>query len=160
MPAAPVRSEHVARAARCLEHAAVCRCPRDASVACADHFSRERFIEAFAAVLGAALYLPSAGCFALVPLLSSLPRTGQPSGAVLDYHAPPPVASQLTAQRRLSCGPLLQLWHAAFGRLHQTPASAVRTPLWLWHHSWGHCRTHCDLGELHWSARQLLGECS
>ena len=73
---------------------------RCSHISVADHFSRQRFFEAFAAVLGAALYLPSAGCFALIPLLSSLPRTGQESGAQLDYHA----ASggvQLRAQRRL-----------------------------------------------------------
>lgn len=38
-------------------------------------------------VLAAALYLPAAQCFALVPLLSSLRRSGAETAATLDYDA-------------------------------------------------------------------------
>lgn len=48
-------------------------------------FNQAAFRSALAAVVASAVYLPSAGCFALVPLASTLPRTGQDSGAALDY---------------------------------------------------------------------------
>ena len=38
-------------------------------------------------VLAAAVYLPAARCFALVPLISSVRRSGRPEAAVLDYDA-------------------------------------------------------------------------
>ncbi len=38
-------------------------------------------------VLAAAVYLPAARCFALVPLVSSVRRSGRPDAAVLDYDA-------------------------------------------------------------------------
>ena len=70
----------------------------------AEHFNRDAFCRAFAAVLACATFLPAAGCFALVPLAATLPRTGDTSGASLDYDA----ASgnvHLKAQRRLGWGP-------------------------------------------------------
>ncbi len=36
-------------------------------------------------VLAAAVYLPAASCFALVPLISSVRRSGRPEAAALDY---------------------------------------------------------------------------
>lgn len=36
-------------------------------------------------VLAAAAYLPSAQCFALLPLVGAAGRTGSSSGATLDY---------------------------------------------------------------------------
>jgi protein-histidine N-methyltransferase len=43
------------------------------------------FMEAFSVVLAHALYLPSAGCFALVPLASFMGRTGAGNGCEVDY---------------------------------------------------------------------------
>ena len=50
-------------------------------------FNKEAFRQAMAVVVATAVYLPSAGCFAIVPLASTLPRTGQERGACLDYDA-------------------------------------------------------------------------
>ena len=50
-------------------------------------FNREAFRTAVATVVASAVYLPSASCFAIVPLASTLPRTGQETGALLDYDA-------------------------------------------------------------------------
>ena len=38
-------------------------------------------------VLAAAVYLPAASCFALVPLISSVRRSGRSEAAALDYDA-------------------------------------------------------------------------
>ena len=50
-------------------------------------FNEGAFLAAMSVVLAAAVYLPAAQCFALVPLLSSLRRSGRESAAVLDYDA-------------------------------------------------------------------------
>jgi len=57
-----------------------------ACAAAADVFGKEPFMRAFSVVLGHAVYLPSAECFALMPVASLLERTGSESnGCVLDY---------------------------------------------------------------------------
>lgn len=43
------------------------------------------FLNAMMTVLAKATYLPAAQCFALLPIISSLRRTGSASGATLDY---------------------------------------------------------------------------
>ena len=49
-------------------------------------FNEEAFEQAVVAILAAAVYLPSAQCFAVVPLASTLPRTGnEGSGVTVDY---------------------------------------------------------------------------
>jgi len=48
-------------------------------------FSARAFLEAMSVILSAAAYLPSAQCFALLPLVGSIRRTGSAGGAVLDY---------------------------------------------------------------------------
>jgi histone-lysine N-methyltransferase SETD3 len=48
-------------------------------------FNARAFLEAMSVILSAAAYLPSAQCFALLPLVGSLRRTGSAGGAVLDY---------------------------------------------------------------------------
>ena len=50
-------------------------------------FNEGAFLNAMSVVLAAALYLPAAQCFALVPLLSSVRRSGRESAATLDYDA-------------------------------------------------------------------------
>ena len=56
------------------------------SLLAAGAFNQEAFREAVVAVIAAAVYLPSARCFALVPLASTLPRTGREgAGVSLDY---------------------------------------------------------------------------
>lgn len=40
---------------------------------------------AMSVVLAAAVYLPAAQCFALVPLLSNLRRSGRETAATIDY---------------------------------------------------------------------------
>lgn len=50
-------------------------------------YSREGFGAALATVVATAAYLPSAGCFALAPLLCAARRTGDEAGAELDYDA-------------------------------------------------------------------------
>jgi histone-lysine N-methyltransferase SETD3 len=48
-------------------------------------FNAPTFLEAMSVILSAAAYLPSAQCFALLPLVGSIRRTGSAGGAVLDY---------------------------------------------------------------------------
>lgn len=50
-----------------------------------DVYNLEAFERAMSVVLAHAAYLPSAACFALLPLASQAPRTGAESGALLDY---------------------------------------------------------------------------
>jgi histone-lysine N-methyltransferase SETD3 len=45
------------------------------------------FLAAMSVVLAHAAYLPSAQCFALLPLVGGVPRTGSAGGATLDYDA-------------------------------------------------------------------------
>ena len=47
--------------------------------------ARSAWRAAVSVILARATYLPSAGCFALLPLIGSAARTGAPDGAVLDY---------------------------------------------------------------------------
>jgi len=68
----------------------------------ADVYTREGFGAALAAVVARAAFLPSAGCFAVVPLLSHARRTGDERGAVLDYD-PSREAVTLTAARPYRC---------------------------------------------------------
>jgi len=46
---------------------------------------RQAFFEAMSVVLSHATFLPSAQCFALLPLIGGMRRTGSASGATLDY---------------------------------------------------------------------------
>ncbi|KAG7675298.1 hypothetical protein Ndes2526B_g08170 [Nannochloris sp. 'desiccata'] len=48
-------------------------------------FNARAFSEAMSVILATAAYLPSAQCFALLPLVGSIRRTGSAGGAVLDY---------------------------------------------------------------------------
>lgn len=57
----------------------------DASLYPASVFSERSFMEAMSVVLSHAAYLPSAQCFALLPLVGGIPRTGSAAGATLDY---------------------------------------------------------------------------
>ena len=61
-------------------------------------YSRARFGAALAAAIAHAAFLPAAGCFALVPVLSHARRTGAEAGAALDYD-PAREAVTLTAAR-------------------------------------------------------------
>lgn len=54
-------------------------------------------------VLAHAAYLPSAQCFALLPLVGGFRRTGSASGAVLDYDLERQAVT-LVAQRPYRCG--------------------------------------------------------
>ena len=65
-------------------------------------YTREGFGAALAAVVARAAFLPSAGCFAVVPLLSHTRRTADERGAVLDYD-PAREAVTLTAARPYRC---------------------------------------------------------
>lgn len=48
-------------------------------------YNARAFLESMSVILSAAAYLPTAQCFALLPLVGSLRRTGSAGGAVLDY---------------------------------------------------------------------------
>lgn len=50
-------------------------------------FNEDSFGQAFSVVLGHSTYLPSAECFALVPLIATMGRTGGDNGCNLDYDA-------------------------------------------------------------------------
>lgn len=66
-------------------------------------FNEAAFMEAFCVVLGTAVYLPAAGCFALVPGATSIGRTGNDNGCVLDYDDAAGTVS-ITATRPYRCG--------------------------------------------------------
>lgn len=51
----------------------------------AGKFSEDDFFKAMSVVLGHAVYLGNAQCFALLPLASLVPRTGNENGCLLDY---------------------------------------------------------------------------
>jgi histone-lysine N-methyltransferase SETD3 len=52
---------------------------------CPAWLTKERFMECMSVVLSHAVYLPSVGCFALLPIIGDLEKTGSESGAVVDY---------------------------------------------------------------------------
>ncbi|CAD7695760.1 unnamed protein product [Ostreobium quekettii] len=52
-----------------------------------DIFGEQEFRKAFSVVLACSTYLPSAQCFALLPVVSALARTGHESGCTVDYNA-------------------------------------------------------------------------
>ena len=65
---------------------------------------KESFCQAVGVVVAHAAYLPSVECFALLPIASTLSRTGTETGAALDYDIDNACVT-LTAQRtiRYSC---------------------------------------------------------
>ncbi len=80
-------------------------------------YSRARFGAALAAAIAHAAFLPAAGCFALVPVLSAARRTGDEAGAALDYD-PAREAVTLTAARPYRRAP--QTWlPASCGRFRR-----------------------------------------
>lgn len=62
--------------------------------------SRDTFRQAVAVVVAHAVYLPSVQCFALLPVASTLQRTGADTGAALDYDLDNGCVT-LTAQRTI-----------------------------------------------------------
>lgn len=48
-------------------------------------YNEQAFLHAFAVVLAHAIYLPSASCFALLPFVSFMQRTGNDNGCTVDY---------------------------------------------------------------------------
>eukprot|EP00892_Ulva_mutabilis_P004342 jgi/Ulvmu1/227/UM001_0231.1 len=48
-------------------------------------FNEQAFLQAFCVVLAHAVYLPSARCFALLPYVSFMQRTGNDNGCTVDY---------------------------------------------------------------------------
>eukprot|EP00798_Chlamydomonas_sp_ICE-L_P020004 gene20004-26717_t len=50
-----------------------------------DIFNYDSFARAFAVIMAHAIYLPSASCFALLPVASLMARTGNENGCNLDY---------------------------------------------------------------------------
>ncbi|PRW58899.1 rubisco small subunit N-methyltransferase [Chlorella sorokiniana] len=66
-------------------------------------FNEQAFLEAMSVVLAYAAYLPSAQCFALLPLVGGFRRTGSAAGAVLDYDLERQAVT-LVAQRPYSAG--------------------------------------------------------
>ena len=50
-------------------------------------FSEDAFLRAACVVLAHAIYLPSAQCFALLPFVSQMQRTGSGDGCDVDYDA-------------------------------------------------------------------------
>ncbi|GMH33200.1 hypothetical protein BSKO_01034 [Bryopsis sp. KO-2023] len=50
-----------------------------------DAFNQDSFFSGFSVIMSAAIYLPSAKCFALLPSLFGMKRTGFENGAAVDY---------------------------------------------------------------------------
>ncbi len=92
-------------------------------------------LQAMTVVLAHAAYLPSAQCFALLPLVGGFRRTGSASGAVLDYDLERQAVT-LVAQMPYRCGSR-GLWSV------------------LW---WGWVRVHgCGCPPASWDAGGWLG---
>ena len=94
------------------------------------------FLRAMTVVLAHAAFLPSAQCFALLPLVGAAPRTGSAGGAQLDYD-PESSSVVLRAARPYSAGQEVQLYDGrpngelllATGQLEQgNPADCLTMP--------------------------------
>ncbi len=70
------------------------------SICAAVNIDQDSFRRAVAVVIAHAAYLPSVQCFALLPIASTLQRTGADTGAALDYDIDNGCVS-LTAQRTI-----------------------------------------------------------
>ena len=78
---------------------------------CAEVFNEGAFLGAMSVVLAAAVYLPAAQCFALVPLLSSLRRSGREAAATIDYDSERDsvtITAGVELRQVLSTAPLIQ----------------------------------------------------
>ena len=85
-------------------------------------FGLQPFMRAFSVVMAHALYLPSASCFALVPVASTLGRTGAETGCTLDYDAESGVVVVRTT-RAMRCVYRRELYVYMYGALaHDTDA--------------------------------------
>lgn len=67
------------------------------------YYTETSFLETMSVILSTASYLPRAQCFAMLPILGALPRTGSSGGALLDYDLDKG-AAVLTATRPYSAG--------------------------------------------------------
>ncbi len=61
-----------------------------------------RFMDGMSVVLSHAVFLPSVGCFALLPIVGDLEKTGSESGAVVDYDA---ASNMVTVTSSISLSP-------------------------------------------------------
>ncbi|KAJ9518692.1 hypothetical protein QJQ45_018734 [Haematococcus lacustris] len=108
----PIQSEAIARKAALLQQ---WQTLQDTVFCCdtqrfpASVFGQEQFMQAFSVVLAHAIYLPSASCFALLPLASLLSRTGSETGCSLDYD-PELKAVVLKSGKALRSGVEIQLY--------------------------------------------------
>ncbi|GFH16603.1 uncharacterized protein HaLaN_13049 [Haematococcus lacustris] len=108
----PIQSEAIARKAALLQQ---WQTLQDTVFCCdtqrfpASVFGQEQFVQAFSVVLAHAIYLPSASCFALLPLASLLSRTGSETGCSLDYD-PELKAVVLKSGKGLRSGVEIQLY--------------------------------------------------
>lgn len=66
----------------------------------ADGITKDAFMQAASVVIAHAAYLPSAQCFALLPVASTLGRTGADTAASLDYNLEQGCVT-LTAQKTI-----------------------------------------------------------
>jgi hypothetical protein len=73
-----------------------------------DTYNLKSFKEAFSVVIGVSCYLPSASCFALLPLLGSIERSGSGT-AVVDYDSERD-AAVLVAMRDLPKGSAVAIY--------------------------------------------------
>jgi hypothetical protein len=76
-------------------------------------FNEQSFLEAFAVIVAHAVYLPSAQCFALLPYVSFMGRTGNDNGCEVDYDEGANVLSVLLRNYpvRLCCTHCPGIWH-------------------------------------------------
>lgn len=71
--------------------------------------SKERFMECMSVVLSHAVFLPSVGCFALLPVIGDLEKTGSESGAVVDYDSDSNMVT-VTSSISLSAGDSVKVY--------------------------------------------------
>lgn len=107
-----------------------------------ERYNERAFLQAFAVVLAHAIYLPSAQCFALLPYVSFMQRTGNDNGCTVDYDLGASLSARVRADdllhRLLDCARPLgagdgmvlvqrpQVHHAVVGAPQATVA---------WHHA-------------------------
>eukprot|EP00889_Picochlorum_renovo_P007442 jgi/Picre1/34472/NNA_001940.t1 len=76
---------------------------------CPSWLTKDGFFNAMSVVLSHAVFLPSVGCFALLPLLGDIQKTGSGSGASIDYDMNSNMVT-VTSSISLSAGDVIEVF--------------------------------------------------
>lgn len=76
---------------------------------CPSWLTKDGFFNAMSVVLSHAVFLPSVGCFALLPILGDIQKTGSGSGAIIDYDVNSNMVT-VTSSISLSAGDVIEVF--------------------------------------------------